>query len=515
MEALSNIDMTGVDLSRLTFEEQAELERLLSDYVEQKSTTLDIMPFDEFCYTYFPRYFNIPIPEFRMDTIDFLNDNSGTIKKFATVEPRSHGKSTTYCLAYIIYALTFGLKNFIVYFAARKEEARGWLGNIRMEFENNERLLEDFPWMTKEVSVETGQTTSWNDNHLFFKTGQRVTCKGWFNSTRGLNHYGKRPDLIIIDDAENESMVSNPFIRERFLQYYTQAVGNLGGNEGCDTFIVGTLLHPESFLSKAVDPDGPQIFSEYRKTFHRAVINWDEETVLWPEAWSFERLMEQQAEIGEAAFQQEFQGVPARLFQCLFTEDKIKTFKRAETENLHDRAGWLRFLYVDPSMGKTNGDFSSLCVAYLNPKNERHIVDWITKRLTPDELGETILKLHRKHQLNAIGFETNATQGVFVHMYKKEFASKGIKLPWNEIVHSLPKKNRIDALEPSINSGRILFHPEWRSNPDYALGMRQLFNYDGRSVGDHDDGPDALAGVNELINMKRGKRKGKWTNVGE
>src|SRR3989304_7450702 len=88
---------------------------------------------------------------------------------FVGVEPSSHGKSTTYVFGYSIYQLIFGLRNFIVYFGSTKTEARGWLNNIRMEFENNEAIINDFPYMAREVSSKTGQPTSWNDNDLFFK----------------------------------------------------------------------------------------------------------------------------------------------------------------------------------------------------------------------------------------------------------------------------------------------------------------------------------------------------------
>ena len=509
---MTNLDFNNLDLDRLSVSERHEFEILLTEHLTTKVERV-IPSFEEFCVKYLSKYFNHAMPTFRKGIIEYLNDSSIQNKKLSVVEPRSHGKSTTYVFGYSIYQLIFGLRNFIVYFGSTKTEARGWLNNIRMEFENNEAIINDFPYMAREVSSKTGQPTSWNDNDLFFKSGQRLSCKGWHNSTRGLNHYGQRPDFILLDDVESEKTIRTPFIRERFFQYYTNAVANLAGAKGCDTFIVGTLLHPESFLARAINSHGSEEFAEFHKSFHRAIIDWNTEEVLWPEVWSFEKLLEKQKEIGERAFAQEFQGIPASMHHQLFSETSIKCYSD-QLGNLSDRAGWTRFLYVDPSMGKINGDYSSLCVIYENVKGERFVVDWITSRLGPDELCNAIYNLHLEHHFNGVGFEVNATQGLFINLFKRIYSEKHIKVPFIPINHSLPKKNRIDALEPYINSGKILFNPAWRSKQEYALGLRQLFNYDGRN-GDHDDGPDGLAGANELFNMRQGLKheKGKWTHA--
>jgi len=184
-----NLDLTrykDIDLSLLSDQEVLELERLVE--VKEDSphaAPLKQLPFEEFCYKYLTKHFQAPFPEFRKATINYLNNPDIIRKKLIRVEPRSHGKSTTYLLGYTIYQICYGLRSFIVYFAATKTEARGWLNNIRMEFENNEQLVRDFPYLQKEISRETGQATAWNDNDLFFSSGQRVSCKGWFNVTRG------------------------------------------------------------------------------------------------------------------------------------------------------------------------------------------------------------------------------------------------------------------------------------------------------------------------------------------
>jgi predicted phage terminase large subunit-like protein len=53
---------------------------------------------------------------------------------------------------------------------------------------------------------------------------------------------------------------------------------------------------------------------------------------------------------------------------------------------------------------------------------------------------------------------------------------------------------RIEALEPYISNGQLLFLTTW--NRDYPLLIEQLVHF---PLAAHDDGPDALAGVVQLI----------------
>jgi len=58
------------------------------------------------------------------------------------------------------------------------------------------------------------------------------------------------------------------------------------------------------------------------------------------------------------------------------------------------------------------------------------------------------------------------------------------------VFHHTPKQARIEALEPYISNGQLLFLTSW--NRDYPLLIEQLIHF---PLAAHDDGPDALAGV--------------------
>ena len=62
------------------------------------------------------------------------------------------------------------------------------------------------------------------------------------------------------------------------------------------------------------------------------------------------------------------------------------------------------------------------------------------------------------------------------------------------VFHYKRKHVRIEALEPYISNGQLLFLQTW--NRDYPLLIEQLIHF---PLAAHDDGPDALAGAVQLI----------------
>lgn len=462
--------------------------------------------FSQWCRDFLPHYFPLDVPDFRKPTIDLLN-TPGLGKRIAVAEPRAHGKSTTYALAYPLYAIAEGHHIFTVIFSSTGTNAQIVIQNIRSEIERNDKLREAYPVLAPLMDRKR-QTVAWTNRDLVFRSGQRISARGVGSSVRGLNHMGNRPDLLILDDTETDETNVYEYQRLKYAQYVQNSIFNLGGSKGCDIFVVGTILHQESFLSRLVGPDE---FPQFHKSLHRAVLDWHNGTTLWPEAWSFEKLMAKQAEIGQASFAQEYQQTPASMLSRVFREEGLRYYPR-DLLTSGKAAGWPRIAYVDPAMGKKDGDYTCVCVLTGPPGPDQplHVVDWVTVRgILPTQMGKLLTDLNDKHHFTKVGFEANAAQGVFLYLFQEQ----GVRLPFEPVVNSLPKKNRIDGLEPFVSTGKILFDPDWQQRNDgYALSMRQLLNYNGRDYGNYDDGPDGLAGAFAMayIPRKQAGGHGRW-----
>ena len=507
-----DFNISDLDLDKLTESDKAKLLGLIENYNkldDKADTSLFSISFIDFCEKYLDHYFYDAFPTYCSETIELLNSEDKG-KRIAVAIPRSHGKSTIFSFAYAIYATATQKHNYIVIFGATATGARSTLNNIRLEVENNTKLLNDFGSILMPEMDNRGSVAGWNDNDLIFRGGQKISAKGVGSTVRGLNHYGKRPSLLILDDIEDEKNTRTIYQRERHEFYIKTAVLNLGGDKGIDIFMIGTIQHSDSYLAKAVSATSGQAYNFWTKLYKRAVLDWNTGEVLWPEHLSFDALLDILKEIGEKEFNQEYQQIPGRLHASLFKRENFTFFSGSVVkENTFKLNKWHKYLYVDPSMGKPKSDFSSLTVIGVDGQYKQHILEWITKRFAPEALGEAIKELNNIFHFHKIGFEINATQGVFINLFKQMGVTDPelANLPWEGVNHRLPKKNRIDALEPYINRGDILFRDDCWELDSYALGMLQLENYTGMDNGDNDDGPDSLAGCFELVSRYWGKNR--------
>ncbi|MCM4813741.1 hypothetical protein MMS45_30065, partial [Escherichia coli] len=106
-----------------------------------------------------------------------------------------------------------------------------------------------------------------------------------------------RPDLVILDDIENDEMVRNPEQRDKLHDWLTKTVMPLGEAGGkTDIIYIGTILHYDSVLSRTLN--NPM----WKTARFKAVIQWPANMKLWDE-WE-ELIRNKQPEAAEALYRQ-------------------------------------------------------------------------------------------------------------------------------------------------------------------------------------------------------------------
>ena len=117
--------------------------------------------------------------------------------KRVVAAPRGHAKSTSLTFKGTIHAVVYGYKHYPIIISDSSDQAEGFLDNIRVEFEENEAIREDFGDLTGKV---------WRSNVLVTSTNIKVEAIGSGKKIRGRKHRNWRPDLLILDDIENDEM---------------------------------------------------------------------------------------------------------------------------------------------------------------------------------------------------------------------------------------------------------------------------------------------------------------------
>ena len=522
---------------RLRREFEAGLPLTGEDGLRRKLGAIDM---EFFGRAYFPHYFSRPSPEFHRE-LDAIWQQ-GVLKgrypltpadtkaisrlpgvRRAVAAPRGHAKSTNLTFKGTMHSTLYGYKHYPIIISDSSEQAEGFLDNIRVEFEENTAILEDFGPLAGSV---------WRSNVLVTKTNIKIEAIGSGKKIRGRKHRNWRPDLIILDDVENDENVRTPEQRSKLKNWFDKAVSK-SGDDYTDIVYIGTLLHYDSLLAKTLTNPA------YRSIKYKAVIqfsqaddlwqqwesiftdlaNDDREAdalaffqahkaamlegtqVLWEEKLSYYDLMVMRVSEGEASFNSEEQNEPINPDDCLFMEEWFEYYNEAEIsfrDPVFDFFG-----FIDPSLGKTKrSDFSAIVtLAKHRSSGYMYVVDADIERRHPDRIIADVLAKERwlrasfGHGYRKLGAETNQFQWFLKEELAKASAKAGLYLPIEEVQQTSDKVMRIQTLQPDVKNKYIKF------NRRHKRLLEQLTQF---PMGAHDDGPDALEGARSIA--KRVKR---------
>lgn len=526
----------------------AERKALLDEYtkgapivgtngIRKKLGAIDIEYFGK---AYFPHYFSLETPEFHRDldriwfegvlksmhpaskeAIKRISSTKGCRRAIAA--PRGHAKSTNFTFKDTLHAVLYAYKHYILILSDSSEQAESFLENIREEIEENERIQEDFGNLVGKKA--------WRSNVLLTSTNIKIEAIGSGKKVRGRKHRNWRPDLILLDDIENDENVRTPEQRKKMENWYFKAVSKAGNVNYTDIVYIGTLLHYDSLLAKILKNPA------YKSIKYRAVISfasnkelWDKweaiyidlnnenreidaraffqkhqeemlegTEVLWEEMLSYYDLMAMRVSEGEAAFNSEEQNEPINPEDCLFREDMFDFYNPAEIDFKEKR--FVFFGFVDPSLGKTNkSDFSAIITLAKDKKTGyMYVMDADIKRRHPSKIIKDIIEKEKwlrkdfNRGYKRFGCETNQFQWFMKEKLAEESAAEGLYLPIQEISQRADKTMRIQTLEPDIQNKYLKF------NRSHKLLLEQLQYF---PMAAYDDGPDALEGCRTIAKKK-------------
>lgn len=475
---------------------------------------------------YLPHYFIRESPDFheRLDDIwtQGVMKGKNPITEFKTISrnkgcrraiaaPRGHAKSTNFTFKDTLHAVLYQYKHYPIILSDSSDQAEGFLTDIKTELEENRNIIEDFGILKGKV---------WKTGVILTSTDIKIEAIGSGKKIHGRRHRNWRPDLIVLDDIENDENVNTPEQRKKLESWFYKAVSK-AGDTYTDIVYIGTILHYDSLLSKVLKNP------EYHSFKYRGVISFSDNDSLW-NSWEtiytdlendlrqedarefFEANIEEMLEgtevlweaklsyydlmiikisEGEASFNSEIQNDPIDPDSCTFNEEWFD-FYDEDSIDFKDS----RFIFVganDPSLGKNKrSDTSSIIILAKDTiSGYIYILEASIERRKPDAIIddaiETSKRLKRdyKKPLYKFGVETVQFQHFFKDVMAKKSAEAGEYLPIEEI-NSIQNKNmRIESLQPFVKNKYLKF------NPRHKTLLQQLKEY---PMGKNDDGPDGL-----------------------
>lgn len=426
--------------------------------------------------------------------------------------PRGHAKSTNLTFKDDLHAILYGYKHYILILSDSTDQAEGFLEDIKTELEDNANIIQDFGQLKGDKVWRTGS--------ILTSTDIKVEAIGSGKKVRGRRHRNWRPDLIVLDDIENDENVNTSDQRKKLKNWFDKAVSK-AGDTYTDIVYIGTILHYDSLLSSVLN--NPR----YKARKYRAVISeavyaelWEEweriytnlfnenheedarkfyefheeemllgTEVLWEEKLSYYDLMEIRVSEGEASFNSELQNDPIDPENATFNPEWFDYYE-PELMDWKDKD----FIFIganDPSLGKNKrSDTSSIINLALSlSTGYMYVVDGSVEKRKPDVIITDVIEMSKRLKRDyhkgfyRFGVETVQFQYFFKDVMAKKSMEEGEYIPIEEIQSTVNKQLRIESLQPVIKNKYLKF------NKEHKTLLKQLQEF---PMGKNDDAPDGL-----------------------
>jgi phage terminase large subunit-like protein len=399
---------------------------------------------------------------------------------------RDHYKSTTITFAKTIQDILCNPDVTIGIFSHTRPIAKGFLKQIKREFETNEFLKTLFPDVL--YAKPEGEAPVWSlDSGIIVKrkaNPKEATVEAW-----GLidgQPTGKHFKIRVYDDVVTRESVTTPDQIKKTTEAW-ELSQNLGTQNDGKSRYIGTRYHVNDTYRTMMDRGSvkPRIYP----ATHNGQM--DGEPVLLTK----ESLLEKRRDMGPYTFSCQMIQNPVADRAMSFKADWLSYY-----DSLGDTKTWNKYIIIDPaSAKKSTSDYTVMSVVALAPDNNYYLIDAIRDRLNLTQRATKLFELHRKHEPKGVGYERYGLQADIEHMqYVME--QKNYRFHITEIGGQVPKEDRIKKLIPVFEQKRF-YLPKSLYFVDYEGITRdfvQLFladEYLAFPVCVHDDMLDCVARI--------------------
>jgi len=434
---------------------------------------------------YFPKYCFAPAAAFHKRASKRILQNPEWYE--SRVWGRELGKDVLAMMETIYQNLT-GIKKNIMFISNSQDKAADMLQPYKINFERNERLINDYGMQE--------MPGTWRNGDFTTTQGVSFLAVGADQSPRGTRDEEMRPDKVIISDIDTDQDVRNPDIIDNRWKWFEKAVfPTRSVSRDFQVIFLGNLIAKDCCVARAM-----------KMADYTDIINLEDKdgNSTWPEKNKPEHIARIKSKISTAAYEAEYMNNPLTEGD-VFTE---MTWGKVPPKN---RFPFL-IAYGDPAPSNSKnkkGSFKSLFLigyyegrfyvltGFLDHVTNSDYVDWYYA--LKGSAGETT------QVYNYI--ENNTLQNPFYEqVFIPLFAEKAKEEGFIGIIPDDRKKpdkfSRIEGnLEPLNRLGKLILNEKEKENPNMKRLKDQflLINAQMRSPA---DGPDCIEGGVWIINEK-------------
>ncbi len=368
-----------------------------------------------------------------------VNASQNRGQRAAIGVPRDHAKTTLGTVAHSLWATCYAIEQFIVLLSQTEHQAAGYLADVKYHLEHNHLLRRDFPEVC--WPKQGKPTPPWAETEIVTKNGVKVSAYGIGAQIRGIHHGKYRPTLVILDDAESDEQVRTKEQRQKTREWFNRVLMNAVDQKG-NIHVLGTVLHHDSLLGNLLKAPG------WTVRRYRAIQ--PDGTPLWPAKWPLALLEKKRAEIGNAAFEAEWQNNPLSPDIQVFLEERVQFREPPPLRT------FTLYMGVDPAGSlKDDADYFAISVIGVD-RSTAHVVyvlESFRAKLPFDQQARKVYEFYLRYKPQAVAIESNGYQKALgIHLVK-------MGVPVKFVHTSKDKRTRALKMSLHFDNGQIFLRP--------------------------------------------------------
>lgn len=417
-----------------------------------------------------------PTPQLHLEMWELLCSDEDRV---AIAAPRGHAKSTAGTHCYVLANICFRIKDHILIISDTEGQATNFLGDIKAEFLENEELRSLFNIHKLAKDSTTEIIVEFTDG-----TRARILAKGSEQKVRGIKWRGKRPNLVVCDDLENDEIVMNEERRLKFRLWFYNALLQCGSST-CTYRVFGTILHLDSLLERIMPKlEGKdtvttelsqsgrgQEDSSWRSVRYKA-HNEDFSEILWSEQFSEERLKRIRQSYVEQGFpegySQEYLNYPLDTTNTYFRKkDFLELTKEDQPEEF----------YVSADLAiseKRSRAYTVLCVASVTKRGKLRFREVVRFRGDALEIIDELFRLQNIYKPEYFFIEEENIARSLGPVINKTMQERNTYLNIKTFPPNQDKIRRARSLQARMRAGMVEFDQDADWFPAFQQELLQF-----------------------------------------
>lgn len=443
----------------------------------------------------FPEYCTKPFSELHREIKKCADQRKRSVELFAG--PPESGKTTLFRL-YKIWAAIYGERHYIVKITESLDLSTIDLASIKLEFENNPRLLFLYGDLRSHGHWETAAFKIAKSTHNRYGTWFEAFSYGVPLTGRIREHF--RPDLADIDDLENYRKSGNIKISKEKLEYINNDVIPRMSEEAPIIWF-GNNARKTMAMNIIIEMDEHERKEKY-PAFHIHIFpafDVKKNRPMWHEAYSFktEEEMRLYFGVGMMTWLGNYMQCPVVPDGIEFKKDNWRTYTKLPNDSLG-------VMMCDPAAGATACTKAIALLFYSRTTQKFYSPECFVRQCDWEPYFLAMYSLYNQYQkqIRFVGWEKDFHQDQFL-LFRKLYPSVADKPPLpiapRDVKGNGPKLERIRKLAVPYEYGHILFHDDFAKTKDGAEAQMQLIGFPDYT---YNDFPDAMASAyREVFNM--------------